>query len=557
MKTFRNGISPLTLSVLDVLFEDIGSAESAIKSAYKSRAFDVVVKTVISPSEATREDYLLSEILSKFPFVIGINKKDVAVGKFLAVEELLRESDKKLYKTLKEVNSSLFRQVFHLARRKIESCLGPFLWSQASQYFGFGPGASFDMKRSIAQVPNKYGRIKPSVSVGCLDLAVAAVCSHSVWRDFHTSHSGQDPSQWFTIVPGNKVATVPKNAKTDRVIAIEPLMNMYVQKGIGGLIRKRLKKKGVNLNDQTSNQRLALRGSLQGELSTIDLSSASDSVSWFLCQELLPPDWLAAIENCRSPRGVLPDGKLITYRKVSSMGNGFTFELESLIFWAFCSAVVEHLELSDQTIGVYGDDLIVPTGAFESLVECLRCIGFETNAKKTFSNGPFRESCGKHYSNGSDYSPFYVRENLDEPEQMILFLNNLRLWASRFTGVGWGCDSSAQRAWEKGFSLLPARYQKCLGPLTVLGQMNDSAVGVDFDRALPTKAGNGHDGWKYRRISRKVLNRTFDHAGTLAWALDIDRCSGVIGERSKHPILGRRRISISVATQWLSHGPWV
>lgn len=145
---------------------------------------------------------------------------------------------------------------------------------------------------------------------------------------------------------GNKVTTVPKNSKTDRVIAIEPLMNMYVQKGIGGAIRHSLRSVGINLNDQTSNQRLAREGSLQGKLATVDLSSASDSVSLLLVEELLPPDWVAAIKLCRSPCGVLPDGSVINYQKVSSMGNGFTFELESLIFWAACSSVCQYLRLS-------------------------------------------------------------------------------------------------------------------------------------------------------------------------------------------------------------------
>jgi hypothetical protein len=48
----------------------------------------------------------------------------------------------------------------------------------------------------------------------------------------------------------SKVRVVPKNAKTDRTICIEPDLNIFVQLGIGAVIRERLKAYGLDLNTQ-------------------------------------------------------------------------------------------------------------------------------------------------------------------------------------------------------------------------------------------------------------------------------------------------------------------
>jgi hypothetical protein len=220
----------------------------------------------------------------------------------------------------------------------------------------------------------------------------------------------------------------------DRVIAIEPDMNMYVQKGIGALIRARLKRlTPCDLDDQKPNQVLARLGSIDGSLSTLDLSAASDSISLSLCREVLPPDWFSAIEHSRSPAGTLPDGRFITYRKVSSMGNGFTFELQSLLFYAAVLTVFDLFPSigKDRRCRVYGDDIILPTAYAGIFVEFLSWLGFTTNPDKSFVDGPFRESCGKHYFLGDDVTPFYIRENVDKPQKIFWFHNQYILWLRR------------------------------------------------------------------------------------------------------------------------------
>ena len=47
------------------------------------------------------------------------------------------------------------------------------------------------------------------------------------------------------LTESNRLMTVPKNARTDRVIAAEPDWNMFFQLGLGASIRARLQKVGL------------------------------------------------------------------------------------------------------------------------------------------------------------------------------------------------------------------------------------------------------------------------------------------------------------------------
>ena len=150
------------------------------------------------------------------------------------------------------------------------------------------------------------------------------------------------------------------------------------------MIRKWLRRVRIDLDDQSRNRELAKEGSMTNQLATIDLSSASDSVSLRLVDDLLPPRWADFIGQTRSEEILLPDGTWHRLAKVSSMGNGFTFELESLIFWALSAACVDLLEVEDRRVGIYGDDIIVHTSVAPHLVSILGYYGFQTNKTKTF-----------------------------------------------------------------------------------------------------------------------------------------------------------------------------
>lgn len=172
-------------------------------------------------------------------------------------------------------------------------------------------------------------------------------------------------------------------------------------------------------------------------LATIDLSSASDSLTTELVRQLVSPDWYEVLAALRSPKTFI-DGASHSNAMISSMGNGYTFELESLVFYSLVRAVqCEYDELAGivepltTTVGVYGDDLIVDRRHTRVLISLLGWCGFKVNAKKTFIEGALFESCGKHYYCGLDVSPFFLREPFADVSDLILALNQLRSWMIR------------------------------------------------------------------------------------------------------------------------------
>jgi hypothetical protein len=107
------------------------------------------------------------------------------------------------------------------------------------------------------------------------------------------------------------------------------------------------------------------------------------------------------------------------------MGNGFTFELESLIFWSVAKACSELLNLESE-VSVYGDDIIIDSRGYDLLTRSLSELGFFVNSEKSFSSGPFRESCGADWFKGTWIRPFYVKQRISD-ESLYTFHN----WALR------------------------------------------------------------------------------------------------------------------------------
>jgi hypothetical protein len=255
-------------------------------------------------------------------------------------------------------------------------------------------------------------------------------------------------SHVFSVKEDCVIDTVPKNSKTHRVIAKEPTANGFLQKGFGGYLRGRLKRVGVNLDDQGDNQRAA-KAAVKDRLATLDLKAASDTVALELVYELLPVDWALALDDVRSHEASLPTGERITLQKFSSMGNGFTFELESLIFWAICSSVSEVFSDSER-VWVYGDDLIVSQRCAPQLVEVLSWAGFTVNTEKSFFEGRFFESCGKHYFDGEEVTPVYQKEVIDGYQELIRGANRLVRCAHRFGGYD-SLDKRIYPAWARAW----------------------------------------------------------------------------------------------------------
>lgn len=247
----------------------------------------------------------------------------------------------------------------------------------------------------------------------------------------------------FKVVDSNRVCFVPKDSQTDRPIAIEPCMNLMLQLGVDGFIRKRLKRFGINLDSQLKNQALSCLGSKQyteyGDFpySTIDLASASDTVSLRICQILLPREWFQYLFELRSPKGMLPDGSVIRYRKISSMGNGYTFALESLIFAALCYGVaVPYFGYYPKgRVAVFGDDIVVPWQIAPELIHWLEWSGFAVNTSKSFIKGSVKESCGTDWCQGIPIRPVHMKAYPSSLADVLADRNRLGRWLELRMGI--------------------------------------------------------------------------------------------------------------------------
>lgn len=473
---------PIVTSLLHAIDSDVSDT---VMRALRKQDYKAVLDTSISPwsytdAYAFAHDYLAASVLSKYPkFPLGIDTAKIGLEKFKIAEGLCRQTNYHLVHSYVAPSIGVSLESYiHTAREKIARLLGDFCWDDAEPFFGFSGGASTRLPRRRGDAYYKF-QGKPETTPNCALLAKCAILRIPGWASYLTDQFGPNPDDWIKLVIGSRIDTVPKNAKTDRVIAIEPDLNMFVQRGLGGLLRAKLKHVGINLDTQERNQCLAYLGSIDGSLATLDLSMASDTIALELVRLLLPPDWFEAFCLTRSPRGVMPDGSVIEFEKVSSMGNGFTFELESLIFWALSASVMSYHAGLDRRLAVYGDDIIVPSNCSLVLTELLQHCGFTLNEDKSFMTGPFRESCGKHYFEGVDVTPFYVRRPIDDTVRIFWAANSLRRWTSRSGGLKF---TRFQRVHDRKIvPLLPVHLRRPLIP----DGMGDMALIGTFDEVCP------------------------------------------------------------------------
>lgn len=390
-------------------------------------------------SERFCVDHMLTSFLRKNEFIdVGIDKQKVCIDAWKGTEELCKLTNDRFRDAATSLSSET-HSVLHRAARKIAALLGPVNFGSLFAGSEWSSGSTVDLSRRDSSYDNKM-LSKLTVSGSALRYATAYLETDYHWFEALTGVFPSGPycvlENLFTVVDFCKAQTVPKSFKTDRFISIEPTMNIFLQKGVGKYIRRRLRRVGVDLDDQTLNQGACARAQVDC-LATVDLSSASDTVSKEIVYHLLPLEWADLLDNLRSKAVLLGDEvNPRRLEKFSSMGNGFTFELESLIFWALASSV----EGVDYNIYVYGDDIVIPSSAFEALSRVFSECGFTINRAKSFATGRFYESCGKHYFDGREVTPFYQKKSWTNAEgkaslpEMVRAHNRLVRWSLRTMG---------------------------------------------------------------------------------------------------------------------------
>lgn len=536
-------------------------------------------------AEDLRDAYAASKFLSKFKDLTLENDLDeVAMEKFKKFELLCAQTNKRFrHLSIDPLYNGPIVWLHNATIRKIESVIGvspfsrEFEWEQFVSLANWGPGASTLVRRRDACAANKF-QLETGITRDLFFLLPTGFMQeyYPVWSQ-HLEASGFPNFQ-----VGNKVVTVPKDATTNRVIAIEPGINLWFQKAIGEMLRLRLRVRGIDLLHQDKNRQFALEGSLTQRLATVDLSSASDSISSSLVRELLPPLWFGLLDACRSHVGTWShDSEPRKWEKFSSMGNGFTFQLESLIFYAAASACVEYLSPSIKTVSVYGDDVIIPTECFTLFTQLCEFYGFRINLKKSHFNSCFRESCGAHFYRGLDVKPIYLKGSVVLLEAVYRLANAVRRQAhSRgSTNYAWpwpsitsGCDRRLKPVFDHLVSLVPGalrlRIPELLGDGGFISN-RDEAILVSAELDRRTKAYVGLEGFWVQHLTRRSLTTERDGVGVLLarlWSLPERRPllahlweTSSQEERNTIPLKGRTKLRFvwSLVEQWTDLGPWI
>jgi hypothetical protein len=232
-----------------------------------------------------------------------------------------------------------------------------------------------------------------------------------------------------------------------------------------------------------------------------------------LVRDLFPPTWVDLFELTRSPVTVLPSEETHVLRKVSSMGNGYTFELETCLFYALCTSVIDLLATRDMDhrCTVFGDDIIIDGELVPALQEVLTYLGFKMNPKKTFSTGMFRESCGKHYFAGCDVTPFYIRGPINTVLRKYWAANTIK----RYSRLPWGLDSTYHGAYRSVVDSIPTYLQGFKIP----EGYGDGGLVSDWDDVRPSRCDRGHDAWMFSHVVPEVKRTKLKGQGTLLKAL--------------------------------------
>jgi hypothetical protein len=330
----------------------------------------------------------------------------------------------------------------------------------------FGPGATVSDGSRLATVPDKLSSV-PTMTSGFT--CMLPVWEHTAWARAHYRRQHANLSTPPQTVRGNVFFTVPKDSTKHRGAAKGPSLNVSYQLSVGRLVRDRLAGIGIDLEiGQELHQKLARKGSIDESLATIDLSSASDTVAYQLVKLVIPSLWFELFETLREPMTQVK-GKWVLLNKYSAMGNGYTFELETLLFLSICYAAARlHGEcgiflIDNEEMSVYGDDIIVPQRISATVVSLLRFFGFSCNTRKTFLQGNFRESCGGDYFLGHEVTPFRLTDEITEPHQWIGLANGLDRLAERLSRIA-GCSVDFRGARARVLSNLPVHIRQLTGP---------------------------------------------------------------------------------------------
>lgn len=502
--------------------------------------------------KACDDALLATSLLRKFKYLRrppGPDMREVtARERLMATEDQCRETNR-IWRNCHSFTSSESALLYYNIRRKILHVLGDdFTVEELVASSSFGPGGSQQIRMAEASTYKKFR----------LEAGITADAFHFVapfWEEWYPKWH----IKYFCVVPGDKVIYVPKDAETHRGIRPQPGLNLWFQKGLGAMVRRRLKSRAfldLNTCDKERNVPLARQGSKDGTIATIDLKSASDTVALNMVRFNLPPVWFAAFDLFRTKCSY--EGE--RWQSFAAMGNGFTFELESLIFWAIASVACEMSGLSNQDVSVFGDDITCPTEAVPLLLRALRLYGFEVNETKTFIHDDFRESCGAYFCRGLDIKPHFQKEHLSYVPKIYSTANAVDRVASR-RRTRYGRDRAFRATANCLRDMVPEHLR-----FMVHRDFGDCGFHSDFDEAVPNCRAHVDRGLgsKDPYYGYGIEFLAMVHVPVTWEASDDALLLARLAERSDfamNDIMVKQRTTPRViwqyASDWLDKGPWI
>lgn len=444
--------------VLLALCEKVGSPVAYKVSCFVQRGEWIELqKLTVSPRlyrnpERYWEDAMCVDFLRKAEIDGAEDLEAKAIKEFYALETWNAKTNVRLARYLPdrqygELDVTVLRLIGDM-RKEVKRILGaPPLWLTPR----FSGGATVSDPKRRSTIPDKMSsQASYYPATSCL----LPFYWESAWGRVSLERGPK-------VVRHNVFFTVPKNSGQRRGCAKEASIPVALQLDVGRLWKARLLENcGIDLKEgQDAHQRLACYGSLTGRVATIDMSTASDTTARVVPMLVVPTTWMGVLDSLRATHTRV-DGKLVRLEKFSSMGNGFTFELETVIFTALARTIANWRGFDPERVSCYGDDLIVPTEIAQDVIAGLRLIGYKPNTKKTFLEGPFRESCGGDYHTGTRVNTCKLEELPDEPQKWISLANNLRRVAKP-------CPTRSalvHKAWRLCLDALPKAVRDLRGP---------------------------------------------------------------------------------------------
>lgn len=218
--------------------------------------------------------------------------------------------------------------------------------------------------------------------------------------------------------PTSRFRFVHKTFGKPRCICIEELETQWLQQALRRALvscieEHPLTRGFVSFREQCINADLALQASLDREMATIDMSSASDRISRGLVERLFcrVPQLRRMLMACSTRVIALPPGhriKNLYAKKFAPMGSAVCFPVMGLVHFALIRSLASFFSppyVEIPKVYVYGDDIIVNCELALKVFAFLPLFGMKLNQSKSFVNSHFRESCGMNAFHGVDITP--------------------------------------------------------------------------------------------------------------------------------------------------------